>query len=669
MPTRRECANAIRTLSIDAIEQARSGHPGAPLGMADMAEALWRHGFKHNPADPMWVDRDRFVLSNGHASMLLYAVLHLTGYDLPLKEVKNFRQLGSATPGHPERGQTPGIEMSTGPLGQGIASAVGLALAEALLASRFNKPGHIIVDHHTYAFCGDGCLMEGVSHEACSLAGTWGLGKLIVLYDANSISIDGNIEPWFSEDVGKRFQAYHWQVIGPIDGHDFHALDEALQSAREERAKPSLIICKTHIGYASPKEDQAASHGAPLGAEAITQTKASLGCKDEPFAVPENVYLAWDSRKEGKAAQDAWQSAFSAYQKVYPELAEEFARRMRGDLPKNWPEIARKILKAATAGQKATATRVLSRIVLETLVKDLPEMIGGSADLSSSVGTQVACSVPFDPASCTGNYIFYGVREFAMGAIMNGLAAHGGFFPYGGTFLAFSDQAKNAIRLAAMMGLREVWLFSHDSIGVGEDGPTHQPIEQLASLRLTPNLNVWRPCDGTETAIAWQSAVEAHKPSCLVLSRQNLPQLEHPASQIADIRKGAYVIKDCPGEPELIFIATGSEVDLALKAAEILVLRNHRVRVVSMPCAEVFAEQDAAWRESVLPGHIGLRVAIEAGAPDYWYKYAGSKGLVLGIKSFGLSAPGVRLYDYFGLTAEKIADKALDLLSNAQAGQ
>lgn len=663
MPTRRQCANAIRALTIDAIEKSGSGHPGAPLGMADMAEALWRHGFKHNPANPYWLDRDRFVLSNGHASMLHYAVLHLTGYDLPLEEIRNFRQWGSKTPGHPERGLPPGVEMTTGPLGQGISSAVGMALAERMLAAQFNTSEHRVVDHHTYAFCGDGCLMEGVSHEACSLAGTWGLGKLIVLYDSNGISIDGKIDAWFSEDVGARFTAYRWQVIGPIDGHDSEALDKALAEARADESRPSLIICRTHIGFGSPKEDSASSHGAPLGESASDATRRALGWHEPPFSIPQDIYAAWDARAAGQAAEAAWNDMFAAYQKARPGQAAEFLRRMAGDLPVDWARIAHGMIRDAADKGEDLATRVASQKALEHLVGRLPEMIGGAADLSGSVGTLTSKSGHLKPGAYTGNYISYGVREFGMSTIMNGLALHGGFIPYAGTFMAFSDQAKNAVRLAAIIGLRVVWAFTHDSIGVGEDGPTHQPVEQVPTLRLTPNLHLWRPCDSVETAVAWQCALESRDtPTCLSLSRQKLPFFERDAAQIAAIARGGYVLRDCQGTPEIILLATGSEVALAVAAAERLTAEGRRARVVSMPCAEVFDAQDAAWKESVLPAAVRPRLALEAASADYWRKYVGLDGDVLGLDRFGASAPGKEMFRQYGFTPEHALEKARALL-------
>lgn len=663
MPSRRDCANAIRTLAIDAIEKARSGHPGAPLGMADMAEALWRHGFRHNPADPAWPDRDRFVLSNGHASMLLYAVLHLTGYDLSMEEIKNFRQWGSATPGHPEHGLTPGVEMTTGPLGQGIASAVGMALAEAMLAARFNTAEYTIVDHRTYAFCGEGCLMEGVSHEACALAAAWGLGKLTVLFDANGISIDGKVDAWFCEDVGQRYAAYGWQVIGPVDGHDGAALDAALAEARADMKRPALIICRTHIGFGSPKKDSPASHGAPLGAEAAEATRRALGWTAAPFEIPDDIRAAWDAREQGRAVENTWNATFAAYRAAYPELAAEFLRRMAGTLPTDWPQVVNCLMTTALAADAPEATRVASRKALEVLVPALPELVGGSADLSGSVGTQTAASTGLDTATYSGNYLYYGVREFGMGAIMNGLALHGGFIPYAGTFMAFSDQARNALRLSAIMGLRVIWVLTHDSIGVGEDGATHQPVEQIPTLRMIPNLHVWRPCDDVETAVAWRSALEnATTPTCLALSRQKLPQIPRDDVQVAAIARGGYVLRDCAGQPEIILMATGSETALAVEAAATLGNRGYRVRVVSLPCAEVFDAQDEAWRESVLPSGVRCRLAVEAAASGWWSVYVGLDGEIIGMKEFGMSAPGSVLFERFGFTADNVAARALALL-------
>lgn len=663
MPTRRQCANAIRALAIDAIEKSGSGHPGAPLGMADMAEALWRHGFRHNPANPRWEDRDRFVLSNGHASMLLYAVLHLTGYDVSMDDIRNFRQLGSKTPGHPEFGATPGVDMTTGPLGQGISTAVGMALAERLLAAEYNRPGHTVVDHRTYVFLGDGCLMEGVSHEACSLAATWKLGKLIALYDANGISIDGSIDGWFTEDVAGRYRAYGWQVVGPVDGHDAEALDKALDEARADTARPSLIICRTHIGFGSEKADSAACHGSPLGEEAAAAAKKALGWDAPAFTVPDGIAAAWDARRTGAAAEAAWRDALDAYRAAYPDLAASLERRMSGELPDGWNAVAARMIQTAREDGETLATRVASRKALEHLVPALPELVGGSADLSGSVGTKTAASVLFDPAAATGNYLAYGVREFGMSAIMNGLALHGGFIPYAGTFMVFSDYAKNALRLAALMGIRAIWVFTHDSIGVGEDGPTHQPVEQIPGLRLMPGMDVWRPCDTVETAVAWKCALEsARRPSCLSLSRQSLPFVRRNDAQVEAIARGGYVLRDCQGTPELILMATGSEMGITLEAAEQLRLKGRKVRVVSMPCCERFDAQDEGYRNSVLTPGVRARIAVEAASAGFWGKYVGLDGAIVGMESFGASAPGKALAEKFGFTAAGIAGKAEALL-------
>lgn len=664
MPTRRECANAIRALSIDAIDKANSGHPGAPLGMADMGEALWGHFLKHNPANPKWPDRDIFILSNGHASMLLYSLLHLTGYDLSLDDIKNFRQWQSKTPGHPERGLTPGVEMTTGPLGQGIASAVGFALAEALLAKYFNRPNYKIVDHYTYAFCGDGCLMEGVSYEAFSLAGTWKLGKLIVFYDNNGISIDGNINGWFTENIEYRFEACHWHVIGPIDGHDYNALDAAIIEAKKETSRPSIIICKTHIGYGSPQTDTQICHGSPFGEKISQITKENLSWKEKPFSIPQEIYDALDCRKKGAESQKQWDDTFKAYAKAYPELANEFLRRANGNLPQNWPALKEQLLKIGSEVDKPLATRVSSKNCIEFLLQNLPELIGGSADLSASIGTITKDSIPVDFSDFTGNYLYYGVREFAMGAIMNGLALHGGFIPYAGTFLAFSDQAKNALRLSALMKLGVIWILTHDSIGVGEDGSTHQPIEQISSLRLLPDLRVWRPCDQEETVAGWISALQSRNlPTCLILSRQKLPQIKRSPAQVADIQRGGYILRDTETNPEIILIATGSEVSLALEAAENLNAQNISTRVVSMPCCEIFDAQPETWKEHVLPKKTRMRIVIEASATDWWYKYAGLDGKIIGMNSFGASAPGDKLFQHFGFNVPNIVNTAKKMLS------
>ena len=667
MPTRRQLADALRVLSMDAIEQAKSGHPGAPLGMADMAEALWRHGFKHSPEHPAWYDRDRFVLSNGHASMLLYALLHLTGYDLPMQEIINFRQLGSKTPGHPELGVTAGVDMTTGPLGQGLASAVGMALAERLLAQTFNRPQYSIVDHHTYCFLGDGCLMEGVTQEACSLAGTWGLGRLICYYDANGISIDGAVDGWFGEDVPARFKAMGWQVIGPVDGHDATALDASLNEALHDEARPSLIICRTHIGFGSLKVDSASSHGAPLGAESVASARKAYGWEYPPFEIPEEIRAGWDAREQGRRKEAAWQELFARYKEAYPELAEEFVRRMRGELPRNFAAVCTEMLEAARSTQEGLATRKSSQKCLEFLTAALPELIGGSADLTGSVGTKTSHSKALVPGSFDANYLYYGVREFGMGCIMNGLAVHGGFLPYAGTFLSFSDQAKNALRLGALMQAHVVWVFTHDSISVGEDGPTHQPVEQLPALRMIPNLRVWRPACTVETAYAWKDVLQYRGSSCLVLSRQTLPVYDFEQADLDDIGRGGYVLRDCEGAPELILLATGSELALALGAYDTLQADGRRVRVVSLPCLDLFDAQPEEWKEKILPKTVRLRLAIEAASPDSLYKYVGLDGKVLGMTSFGVSAKAKDVARHFGFTVEAVYKEACALLNSARS--
>ncbi len=664
MPTRSELANALRALAIDAVEQAASGHPGAPMGMADMAESLWRGFLKHNPADPRWPDRDRFVLSNGHASMLLYGLLHLTGYDLSMDDIRRFRQMGSRTPGHPEVTLTPGVEVTTGPLGQGIATAVGLALAERLLAHVFNREGFPVVDHRTWVFLGDGCLMEGLSQEACSLAGTLKLGKLTALYDDNGISIDGPVSGWFADDTPARFEACGWHVIRDVNGNKAEEVDEALRRALAVTDKPTLICCKTVIGYGSPaKAGSAASHGAPLGPEEAAAAKAALGWSHPPFTVPDDIREAWDAKAKGRNAQAAWEDMFARYQAAYPESAAEFRRRMAGGLPASWPEIASALQADMAADQRKLATRVWGKNALDVLVPALPELVGGSADLTGSVGTRPAASRDIAPGRFSGDYIHYGVREFGMGAAMNGLALHGGFIPYGGTFLVFSDYARNVIRLASLMRKRVIWVLTHDSIGVGEDGPTHQPVEHVPSLRLIPGVDVWRPCDGAETAAAWIAAVErADGPSCLILSRQGLAPHVRTPEQISNLRRGGYVLRDCAGEPEVLLLATGSEVDLAVQAAAELAARGRAARVVSMPCCEAFERQDAAYRESVLPSSVRARVAVEAAASDWWRKYVGLDGRVVGMTSFGESAPAGELFAHFGFTVENVVRQALELL-------
>ena len=656
-----ELANSIRALAMDAVEAARSGHPGMPMGMAEIAVALWKRHLRHNPADPAWPNRDRFVLSNGHGSMLLYALLHLTGYALPIEELKRFRQLGSKTPGHPEYGCAPGVETTTGPLGQGLANAVGMALAERLLAARFNRPEFDLVDHHTYVFLGDGCMMEGVSHEACALAGTLGLGKLIALYDDNGISIDsdkGRIAHWYTDDVPKRFSAYGWQVIANVDGHDVEAVDRALRKARREgkkgsKSRPTLICCKTVIAKGAPKKaNTGAAHGAPLGADEVAATRAAIGWPHAPFVIPENVYQGWDARGAGKRAQKKWVSQFKKYAVQFPSEAAEFNRRVAGRLPENFSGQIDAMLKETNQKAETVASRKASQNVLEALVPMLPELLGGSADLTGSNLTMVKASQPVSPESVAGNHIFYGVREFGMCALMNGIALHGGFIPYGGTFLVFSDYARNALRMAALMGIRVVYVFTHDSIGLGEDGPTHQPVEHASSLRLIPNMDVWRPADTSETAVAWAAALERAKgPTALLLSRQNLAFLKK--NSLEEIRKGAYVLSDAPGVRAVI-IATGSEVQLALAAQQQLAAAGVPVRVVSMPSTSVFDRQSAGYRESVLMKDIP-RVAVEAGVTDYWRKYVGTQGAVVGIDRFGESAPAGDLFKHFGFTADNVA--------------
>jgi transketolase len=656
MPSRREFANALRALSMDAVQKASSGHPGMPMGMADIAEVLWRDCLKHNPGNPEWADRDRFVLSNGHGSMLLYSVLHLSGYPLSLDELRNFRQLGAKTAGHPEREPELGIETTTGPLGQGIANAVGMALAEKLLAAEFNRPGHTVVDHHTWVFLGDGCLMEGVSHEACALAGTLGLGKLIVFYDDNGISIDGEVHGWFTDDTPKRFEAYGWQVIRGVDGHDADAIKRAIRKAQRETAKPTLICCKTIIGYGAPnKQGTEATHGAPLGADEIAATRQNLGWPHAPFAVPEEIRAGWDARSKGKRLENRWKRGFKQYAAAHPEVAQAFRRRTHGELPADFAHKAQALVQAAQAAGGNVATRQSSQQALNALGPLLPELLGGSADLTGSNNTQIKGTYSVSKGDATGRYLHYGVREFGMAAIMNGLALHGGFIPYGGTFLVFSDYARNALRMAALMRLRSIHVLTHDSIGLGEDGPTHQPVEHTASLRIVPNMVVWRPCDTVETYVAWQQAImRTSGPTSLVLTRQALPHQPRSAAQVEAIARGGYVLKDCDGAPEAIIIATGSEVAIALEAQAGLAAAGRRVRVVSMPSTNVFDAQGAAWREAVLPKAVRARVAIEAGVPDGWWRYVGDAGRVIGMTTFGASAPAKDLYRHFGITAEAV---------------
>ncbi len=664
-PGRRELANALRALAMDAVQQANSGHPGMPMGMADIAEVLWNDFLRHNPANPAWPNRDRFVLSNGHGSMLLYALAHLSGYPLGIEELRAFRQLGSRTPGHPERDLAVGVETTTGPLGQGLANAVGMALAEKLLAARFNRPGLPLVDHHTYVFVGDGCLMEGISHEACSLAGTLQLGKLICIYDDNGISIDGEVEGWFRDDTAARFQAYGWQVIANVDGHDSQAVRAALLAARQNTTQPTLICCKTIIGFGAPNlQGTEATHGAPLGADEVAAARRALGWTEPPFSIPATIRAAWDARGEGERLERDWRRVFEEYSARHPDLAREFERRMAGRLPEGWAAAAADAVARLAADPNPKATRKASLDALNVLAPAVPELIGGSADLTVSNLTKHAASKPVRPGDGPGDYLFYGVREFGMSAVMNGLALHGGFIPYGGTFLVFSDYARNALRMAALMKIGTIFVLTHDSIGLGEDGPTHQPVEQLASLQLMPNMRVWRPCDGAETAAAWCAAIERRNgPTSLVLSRQNLPPQARSAEQLALIRRGGYVLRDAT-RPELIIMASGSEVSLALAAAAKLGEQGRSARVVSMPCAQLFASQDEDYRESVLPRSVTRRIAVEAGVPDLWYRHTGELGRVIGISRYGESAPAGKLFAHFGFTADNVVSNALEILAS-----
>lgn len=664
MPSRRELANAIRALSMDAVQQANSGHPGAPMGMADIAEVLWNDFLRHNPTNPNWFNRDRFVLSNGHGSMLLYSLLHLTGYDLSIDDLKNFRQLHSKTPGHPEYGYTPGVETTTGPLGQGLANAVGMALAEKVLAGQFNRPGHEIVDHHTYVFLGDGCLMEGISHEVCSLAGTLKLGKLIGFYDDNGISIDGKVQGWFTDDTPARFEAYGWHVVRNVDGHDGEAVRRAIEEARSVTDKPSLICCKTIIGFGAPNAAGTHGvHGAPLGANEIAASRDFLKWPHAPFEVPQEIYAAYDARAKGSELEQAWSQEYERYKATHPDLASELERRLAGELPASWAELVEQALASTDRAAATIATRKASENALDQFGPHLSELIGGSADLTGSNNTWWKGSEAISDRDATGNYIYYGVREFGMSAIMNGMALHGGFIPYGGTFLVFSDYARNALRMAALMKQRSIFVYTHDSIGLGEDGPTHQPIEHVATLRLIPNMSVWRPCDAVETLVAWQAALERKDgPTSLLFSRQNLPHQARDQQQLRAIRRGGYVLRDCDGEPEAILIATGSEVALVVAAAEQLAEQGRSVRVVSMPSVDTFEAQDQAYRESVLPPAVTARVVVEAGSPDLWYKYVGHQGRVLGMSRFGESAPAGELFKYFGFTAERVAETVRELL-------
>ena len=651
----KELANALRILSVDAVNQAQSGHPGMPLGMADIATVLWKKFLKFNPKNPYWFNRDRFVLSNGHGSMLLYSLLHLSGYSLSIDELKNFRQLNSKTPGHPELGHAPGVETTTGPLGQGLANSVGMAIGERVLATQYNRNGLDLVDHYTYVFAGDGCLMEGISHEACSLAGTLGLGKLIVFYDDNGISIDGKVESWFTDDTASRFRAYNWQVIEAIDGHDMDAIEQAIIKARANTSQPSLIICKTVIGLGSSVAGSEKSHGSPLSADDIIKVREFFNWPHAPFAIPDSIYQQWNHIKQGEAEEQDWLLLQQKYQQRYPKENDEFLRRINGDLPDNWQEDSAAFLKQCRNSDKAVATRKASQQCIEHFAALLPEMFGGSADLTGSNNTDWSGSKAISAQDFSGNYLYYGVREFGMAAIMNGLAVHGGFIPYGGTFLVFADYARNAVRLSALMKQRVIYVFTHDSIGLGEDGPTHQPIEHAAMLRMTPNMTVWRPADLMETAVAWQQALEHHNGPCsLLLSRQNLPALPHGPEAAELIKKGGYIIIDCEGKPDAILISTGSEVQLAIAAAEQVKSQGLKVRVVSMPCGERFLAQDRAYRNQVLPEDARIRIAIEAASSAYWYQFVGLDGAVIGLDCFGVSAPATHAYNFLGITVEKI---------------
>ena len=663
MASRRDLANAIRALSMDAVQQANSGHPGAPMGMADIAEVLWNDYLKHNPSDPAWVNRDRFVLSNGHGSMLLYSLLHLTGYDLPIKELKNFRQLHSKTPGHPEYGYAPGVETTTGPLGQGIANAIGMALAEKVLAAQFNRPGHEVVDHQTYTFLGDGCLMEGISHEVCSLAGTLGLGKLTAFYDDNGISIDGEVEGWFSDDTPARFKAYGWHVVADVDGHDSDAIKAAIELARAEKTKPTLICCKTIIGFGSPnKQGKEDCHGAPLGADEIILARKQLGWDHEPFEIPTDHYAGWNAIDKGVVAQSGWVATLDAYRDAHPDLAAEFERRTSGELPVDFSAKADAYIQECQDKMEKVASRKASQNCLNAYGPMLPELLGGSADLAGSNLTIWSGSKDISSENADGNYIYYGVREFGMSAMMNGIALHGGFINYGATFLMFMEYARNAVRMAAIMKQQSIFVYTHDSIGLGEDGPTHQPVEQLSSLRSTPNLNTWRPCDTVESAVCWKSAIENRQgPSALVFSRQGLAPMPRTRQQVAAIAKGGYVLQDCT-DPQAIIIATGSEVELAVSAADQLGKQGVRVRVVSMPCAEIFSAQDVDYRDSVLIPAVRARVAVEALHADYWHKFVGIDGRIVGMRSFGESAPGGVLMKEFGFTVENVVANVLESL-------
>ncbi|WP_269517434.1 transketolase [Alteromonas sp. BMJM2] len=663
MPSRRELANAIRALSMDAVQQAKSGHPGAPMGMADIAQVLWQDFLSHNPANPSWANRDRFVLSNGHGSMLLYSLLHLSGYELPIEELKNFRQLHSKTPGHPEYGYAPGVETTTGPLGQGVSNAVGMALAEKVLAAQFNRDGHDIVDHYTYTFLGDGCLMEGISHETCSLAGTLGLGKLIAFWDDNGISIDGEVEGWFTDDTPARFKSYGWDVIEGVDGHDAEQVKAAIEKAQENSAKPTLICCKTTIGFGSPnKEGTESCHGAPLGDDEIVATREKLGWKHGAFDIPDDIYAQWDGKGKGGEAESAWNDAFAAYEAAYPELAAEFKRRVNGELPVDFSDKADAIIAELQANPQNIASRKASQNALNAFGPLLPELLGGSADLAGSNLTIWEGSKGVEANDASGNYVYYGVREFGMSAMMNGITLHGGFKAYGATFLMFMEYARNAVRMAALMKQPAIFVYTHDSIGLGEDGPTHQPVEQVVALRSTPNLDNWRPCDQVESAVSWKSAIErTDGPTTLIFTRQGLAQQERTSQQVADIAKGGYVLIDSDSTPEIILIATGSEVQLAVEAAAALTEQGKAVRVVSMPSTDVFDRQSKDYRESVLPSSVTKRVAVEALSKDSWYKYVGLNGAIIGMDTFGESAPAGDLFKHFGITTDAVVEAALSL--------
>ena len=666
MPSRLELANAIRALSMDAVQKANSGHPGAPMGMADIAEVLWRDFMHHNPTNPAWPNRDRFVLSNGHGSMLIYSLLHLTGYDLGVDDLKQFRQLHSRTPGHPEYGYTPGVETTTGPLGQGIANAVGMALAEKILGAQFNRPDHVIVDHNTYVFLGDGCMMEGISHEVSSLAGTLQLGKLIAFYDDNGISIDGEVEGWFTDNTPQRFEAYGWQVIPNVNGHDSDAIKDAIERAKAETHRPTLICCKTIIGKGSPnKQGKEECHGAALGAEEIALTRKALRWEHAEFEISKEIYSAWDARARGEQLERNWNARFDAYRAAYPELAAEFQRRLNNELPADFEKRANDFIRQSQTEAKTVATRKASEASLNFFGPLLPELLGGSADLAGSNNTIWKGCKGISAEDASGNYLYYGVREFGMSAIMNGITLHGGFKTYGATFLVFMEYARNAVRMAAIMKQPSIFVYTHDSIGLGEDGPTHQPIEQLASLRGTPNLNTWRPCDMTESAVAWKAAIERKDgPTALIFTRQNLVHQARNDNQLADVSRGGYVLQDCAGHPEAILIATGSEVELAMQAAKQLASKGRQIRVVSMPCTSVFDQQDVAYKQSVLPIDVFARVAVEAAHKDFWYKYVGLDGAIIGMETFGESAPGPELMEYFGFTVDAVVEAVNELLDN-----